>query len=415
MKFDFKMIMVLLLVMTSNALLAQRILTFEDILNTTKAHNPKLKSEKLQIEIAEADITSAETRPNLILSNETIQMSNASEFSPGTTWSNPQNREVLWQVSKEFQIMGQRRNKIDLATKTATLSSQEYLAYENSVLFEVAQKWNEVWTAQQQLKIIQMAKTNIDSLVIINQHRYKNQVVTKTDVLRAELLSKHYNLQYIAHRQELWTHRKELQLLMGTQDSIIIDTDQILDKPALISLENLQKETLSIKKEVKVAKSVIDLSESNVNFQKSMAYPQPEIGVIYNSQNKIPHFGIAASIELPFFDRNQGEIKKSLLLKDQAEQELQTLKHNLTTEIALTYDNYQTHFNAIKAYSSLLAQSQAILDNIKYAYLKGGTTIIDFLEAQRHWLEMQENYNDAQHNYRNSYIQLLHTTGLLNL
>lgn len=415
MKFIFKIFLYFAIAVGGlQSLHAQTPFTLEQVLKTAKLNNPILKSEHFNVAIAESDILSAELRPNLVLSNETIQIANSSDFENSTNYGNPENREVLWQLSKTFQIMGQRKNKIDVAQKSAQLSQKEYTEIESDILFEVAQKWNEVWTAQKQLELIQFAKDNIDSLVITNQHRYRNQVITQTDVFRTELLAKQYALQYVTERQELANRKKELQFLMGIQDTIQIDTSEDLGEYGLTSLNELLQQSIEFRSDIQTAKSMIDVSESNIHLQKSMAYPQPEIGVIYNVQHKIPHVGFAASIDLPFFDRNQGEIKKSLIQRDQAEQQLHTLQAQFETEIITAYDKYQVQLQNIESYQSVLEQSQTILDNIKYAYLRGGTSIIDFLEAQSSWLETQEQYNDVLEQYRQSHIQLLYVAGLIN-
>lgn len=415
MKFIFKLsLFIAVSVALGQPLNAQTAFTLEQVLKTAKRNNSNLKSEYLNVAIAESDILSAKLRPNLVLSNETIQVARSSEFTDGTTWSNPENREVLWQVSKEFQIMGQRQNKIDVARKTVELSQKAYSEVESDILFEVAEKWNEVWTAQKQLELIQFAKDNIDSLVITNQHRYRNQIITQTDVLRTELLAKQYALQYATEHQELLNRKKEIQFLLGIHDPIEIDTNEDFGRYALTTLEEFQAQSITSRSDIQTAKSWIEVSESNIQLQNSMAYPQPEIGVIYNAQHRVPHVGFAASIDLPFFDRNQGEIKKSRIMKDQAEQQLYTLQNQLKTEITIAYNSHQVQFQNIETYKSVLEQSQTILDNVKYAYLKGGTSIIDFLEAQRSWLETQEQYNEALEQYRQSHIQLLYTAGLIN-
>ena len=393
---------------------AQTTFTLEQILQSAQQNNPNLKVDHLNVAIAESEVLSAKLRPNLVLSNETIQVARTSEFEAGTPWSNPLNREVLWQLSKEFQIMGQRQHKIQVARKNADLSEKEYAASESTILFNVAEKWNALWTAQKQLDLIELAKDNIDSLVITNQHRYRNQIITQTDVFRTELLAKQYALQYDTEQQELLNRKKELQQIMGIQNEIEIDTTEDFGSYALKTLEELQIHSMSTRSDIQIAKSWLEVSESNIKLQKSMAYPQPEIGIIYNAQHKIPHVGLAVSIGLPFFDRNQGEIKKSQLLKDLAEQQLNTLQHELKTDITIAYDSYQVQLQTIETYKSVLEQSQIILENVKYAYLKGGTGIIDFLEAQRSWLDTQEQYNHAQESYRQSYIKLLYVAGLIN-
>lgn len=107
------------------------------------------------------------------------------------------------------------------------------------------------------------------------------------------------------------------------------------------------------------------MSDSNIKLQKSLAYPQPEVGVIYNPQNSVPHLGFSASIDLPFFDRNQGERQKSQIQKDQAESELTTLKTKIENEIAIAYATYQRNKNNLEDFESLLEQSQTILGNVK--------------------------------------------------
>src|SRR5690554_2771841 len=80
---------------------AQTPFTLEKVLKTAKRNNPVLKSEHYNVAIAESDILSAELRPNLVLSNETIQIANSSDFENSTNYGNPENREVLWQRSEE--------------------------------------------------------------------------------------------------------------------------------------------------------------------------------------------------------------------------------------------------------------------------------------------------------------------------
>lgn len=115
-----------------------------------------------------------------------------------------------------------------------------------------------------------------------------------------------------------------------------------------------------------------------------------------------------------FSYRNQGERKKALQVKEQAESQLVTVKKQLETEISIAHDNFKLQALNREEFETLLTQSETILENVKQAYLMGGTTIIDFLEAQRSWLETQQHYYDAQQAYLESHVQLLYATGLIN-
>ena len=393
---------------------AQENYSLQKALQTARNNNPYLKTEQLNIGIAQTDIITAKLRPNPILNNQTLQLMQPSQFPANTDWYYGQNQQVWWQLTKPFQIAGQRKYKIDVANKNVSFAEKNYTETERSLYSEVAAKWLEVWTAHKQLDIIQIAKRNIDSLVLTNQIRYKNQVITQTDLFRTELLAKQYAIQYKTILQEVINRQNELKFLLGVQEDISIDIEDNFLFTMPQSIDSLLKQSLQNRSDIQTVKSIIDVSNSNIKLQKSLALPQPELGFIYNPQNTIPYFGIYATVDLPFFNRNQGEIKKSYLLKEQAEKQLFTIQSQLQTEITTAYASYQLQQQNLESFDILLQQSQTILDNVKYAYLKGGTTIIDFLEAQRSWLETQQQYYDAMQSYRQSYIQLLYATGLIN-
>lgn len=393
---------------------AQSSYTLQQALQTARANNPALKTEQFNIGIAQTDIITAGLRPNLVLNNQTLQLIQPAQFPAHTPWNNGQNRQVWWQLTKSIQLAGQRKYKIDVANKQFAFTEKNYTETERNIFADVAAKWLEVWTAKKQLEILITAKGNIDSLVMTNQNRYKNQVITQTDLYRTELLSKQYAIQYKTALQEIMNRQNELSFLLGIGDSISIDTEDDFLFSIPQGIDSLLTQSLRIRSDILSAKSLIEVANSNIKLQKSLAYPQPELGFIYNPQNTIPYFGIYATIDLPFFDRNQGEIKKSFLLKEQAEQHFHKTQSQLQTEITTAYASYQIQQQNVHNFLPVVQQSQTILNHVKYAYLKGGTTIIDFLEAQRSWLETQQQYYDALQQYRQSYIQLLYTTGLIN-
>jgi len=124
--------------------------------------------------------------------------------------------------------------------------------------------------------------------------------------------------------------------------------------------------------------------------------------------------GVYGTIAIPLFSRNQGEIRKSEVAKQQAEQNLKATEIQIQSEILTAYRSYQTQNQNLQNFSQLLSQSESILNSVKYAYLRGGTTIIDFLEAQRSWLDTQQQYYGILQQYRQSYIDLLFASGQIN-
>lgn len=389
---------------------AQTNYTLRQALQVARTGNPILKAEQFNIEIAQSDIISAGIRPNPVLNNQTLLLTRPFRFPESFGASD---RQVWWQLTKTFQIAGQRGYKLDFARESASLSEKDYAETERALFYDVATKWMEVWAAQKQLDILTTAKSNMDSLLTSNLLRYKNQVITRTDLFRVELLSKQYAIQRETAARELVNSQNELSFLLGV-DSAFVDTADHIFTIVPAEMDSLYKWALENRGDIQAAISLINLSNSNIKLQKALAYPQPELGAIWNPQNSVPYFGIYATVDLPLFNRNQGEIKKSYLLKDQAGQRLSAIQNQSRTEVENAYASYRTHRRNIENFEAVSEQAQTVLDNVRYAYLKGGTTIIDFLEAQRGWLETRRQYYEASRQYRQSYIQLLYATGLIN-
>lgn len=403
-----------LLILTSLSISGQTSYNLQKTLQTAKTNNPALKTQFFNVSIAETDIITAKLRPNPILNNQSLQLMQPSYFPANTAWTNGKNRQVWWQLTKQFQLPAQRKYKVEFAKQNVLLSQKEYNETERNLYQDVANKWLDVWVVKKQLDILQYAKNNTDSLVKINKLRLKNQVITQTDLSRAELLANQYALQLKSAEQNYNNEIVNLKFLIGIQDNLSIDTTDNFNYAFSNNIDTLLQEALTNRSDLLALKSSIDVSNSNIKLQKSLAWPTPELGAIYNPQNTIPYAGFFGTIQIPLFSRNQGEIKKSNLIKQQAEQGLLTTQQQIQTELAVAYNTCKIQKENLTNYKNIVKQSEEILNSVKYSYLRGGTTIIDFLEAQRSWLDIQQQYYETLQLYRQSYIKLLYTSGLIN-
>ncbi len=234
---------------------AQESYTLKKALQAARVNNPNLKTKQYDISIAQTDIITAHLRPNPEFNNETLQLLRSSEFAPNTGWYRGQNRETFWQISKPFQVAGQRKNKIEVANKNVAFVEKSYSESERNLFLEVADKWLDVWTAQKQLDIIQIAISNIDSLLTTNQVRYRNQVITQTDLFRTELLAKQYAIQYKTASQKVISQQKEIGFLLGIHEEVHVDTADQFSFPIIDNIDSLLTQTLENRSDIQSANS----------------------------------------------------------------------------------------------------------------------------------------------------------------
>ncbi|HBK89508.1 MAG: TolC family protein [Cyclobacteriaceae bacterium] len=393
----------------------QTIYSLPAAVTSAKSSSPILKAASYNINMAEGSLITARLHTNPVLNNQTLQMTSSKYFSKGTEFSNPLNRQVWWQLTKPFVLPAQRRNRIDIAQQNIGLNQQGYSENIRNFSSDVANQWLNAWVLKSRLEILNEAYSNIDSLVKINKSRLKNQVITQTDLIRTQLLQDQYQLQRINAEKDFRNELQRLRYLIGVTDSINVDINGVSEFIAIPDqMDTLIAQAIRERPDVRAARLAVLLAETNIKYQKSLVLPQPELGMIWNPQNTIPYLGFFGTVRVPLFDRNQGEIERSRFQRMQADEGVRNAQVRIETEVRAAYQTYQTEKENLRKYGLMLTQADLVLDNVRYAYLKGGTTIIDFLDAQRSWFDTQQLYLNARLSYFQSYIQVLYVTGIIN-
>lgn len=393
---------------------AQNVISLTQALKTATEQNPYMKVGALGVDASRADIVTAKLRPNPILNNQSLQALRPSQLANNPKLLTGESMQTWWQLTKEFQLSGQRKNRIDYANQNVKLAEKEYAEFQRGLYTDVAFKWVEAWNTRKQIDLLKTAVNNIDTLVTINSYRFKKQIITETELYRTQLIAKQYKIQISELNQELRQQLNELQLMIGAKENMSISTSADLGVDSFLKVDSLLADAYASRTDLQYFQTRQSVMETNIKLQQSLAFPKTEAGFIYNPQNTLPYFGIYATIELPFFDRNQGEIKKAKVQREQAITQIEAVQNTIRTEVQNASLQRETNQNNLKSYALITEQADQILKNVRYSYSVGGTTIIDFLEAQRSWLETQQQYTNLLHKYHQSQIQLLSVTGLIN-
>jgi cobalt-zinc-cadmium efflux system outer membrane protein len=394
---------------------AQSSYTMQSAILRAKTSSPLLKTEAYNVNFAESNLITAKLHTNPVLNNQTLQLVDSKYFASGTDATSRYNRQVWWQLTKPFTPPSQRRNRIDMASQNILLFQKGYAETIRNFSSDVANQWLNAWIFKSRLDLLDQAYTNIDSLVKINRARLRNQVITQTDVIRTQLLQDQYQLQISNAKKDYKREIQRLKFLMGARDSVDVDIDAAVETMVIPArIDSMLSQAQRERTDIQAANLNILISQTNIKYQKSLVIPTPELGMIWNPQNSVPYVGFFGTLRIPLFDRNQGEIEKSKFMQMQAEESMRNIQLKLNTEVQAAFVVYQTEKENLKKYENMLTQSDQVLDNVRYSYLKGGTTIIDFLDAQRSWFDTRQLFLDARLSYFQSYIQLLYVTGLIN-
>jgi len=418
----------LIILFISSAVHSEESIGWKESIRIANKNNPAYDAEKLNIEIARSEVITSSLLPNpnfnnqVIVRGETQPIRNAytypQDFSGNTIGVggrkepfHPFNRQDWFQLTMRIPVAGQRQFAIELAKNNLRVARENLKEFQRNLFFITANKWLDVWLSGEKVKLYEKAKKFSSDLLKVNELRLKNEVITKTEYSRTKILDQKYLAQLSVEQVNLANENRKLGVLLGTDKDFVIRQSDLIDIPSRFeSEEELYRYSYSNRPDLVSYLAQLDSARKEVDLEESFAYPQPEVGIISNPQNGEKYYGTFLTLPLPVFNRNQGNILKSKSTLSKKQEYLKNVELNLRTEIRNSLAEFKIAKENYDRYKEIFELSEKVLETVRYGYLKGGTTIVDFLEAQRNWLETQSQYYDSNWIYRKSYIQLLYVS-----
>ncbi|MDB5036270.1 MAG: TolC family protein [Chlorobi bacterium] len=381
-------------------------LTFIEALKTAAEGNPTLRRQHYDTAAAEADIITAGLRPNPQIT------ANGDMLSSRLPVLTPEAKQYGLSLSVPLEMGGKRDARLAYAEKNRETTAAGYFDARRQMMIAVANAWFDVAQARLARDVISRARSILDSVTAVNRVRLKDQVITPTELVRSQVAAQQYELLQREAELQLLKAERALGILLGSADPIDIDDRADIDftPPTLDSMLAFAADHRS---DVMVARAAMEAASANQSLQQANASADISLSADYIRQQGTPFYGISFTMPLPFFSRNQGEIQKSSIARQQAELNYETTKRQIAAEIQAVYEEYRLRNESLAKFEGLLASAEKIRSAIEYAYRTGNTTILDFLDAQRTWFDTRQAYNDALISFRRSRALLAVTSGLL--
>lgn len=252
----------------------------------------------------------------------------------------------------------------------------------------------------------------LDSLSAHAQRQLTQQRLSAADLSRVRLASVNASLKLYGYRQELAAASARLQAMLHTTGKVEPDTADHLLFLAKTELSSLSDRS-ETRTDIQLLRTELDHAGSELHLQRSLAWPQPELGVLYNPQNAVPYVGFYGTIEIPVFSRNQGEISQAQLKLRQAGEELSAAQEQAKTEIASARDEYLTAQRDFTTLQQLVTESETLFRDVEQLGTTGGLTVQEVNAALSDHMEMLGLYFDQERAFGESCIRLLFVSGTI--
>jgi cobalt-zinc-cadmium efflux system outer membrane protein len=287
------------------------------------------------------------------------------------------------------------------------------------------------FTALRDQKIYQLQKDiykQLSSLARADSIRLKTGEATGLDALQSSLEARSQMTEVFQSLADMQNASVNLMRLQGKKLSDTLDnpSDDFPWKQREFRLNELINNAIENRADLLVAIKNKEVSEKNLNLLKAnRAFEfSLETGYSYNSivKNEIApapaYNGLSAGIAFPlkFSSLNKGSVRAADLAVKQSQAIYAETEIQITSEVIKAYNNFVAQNNKVEHYNlGLVDDANRILQGRIYSYQHGESGLIDVLNAQRTYIELQLSYINALFDYAASLIELERSAGTWDL
>jgi outer membrane protein, heavy metal efflux system len=373
------------------------VISLDDAIRIALQYNQNLRAQRLNVDQSRAGEITAALKPNPVLTNlvDTIPI-----FSPQTIRLSTQ----IYSEGLSYTVErgGKRERRITVAKDNTDVATKTVADNERQLRFQVAQAYINVLLAKSVLQLAQEDLANYSQQLDLNHARVTAGDLAEADYLKLSLQKLQFEQDLSATQLSLVQAKANLRQFLG-YESVADGYDvsgTLAHQKHLVTLDDLERQALANRPDLQVAHGGVTLANDTVALAYADKVRDWTWAADYTNQNfGINGVGVSLSFELPFHDRNQGEIARSQAAVKQAVETESSARVAVLTDVVNAYHGLQTSEQVLGLFESgYLNQATQSRDLSNYAYQRGAATILDVLDAERSYRATQMAYRQAMAN-----------------
>lgn len=389
---------------------------YKSYMHAVGERNKGYASEKLNIDIRQAEILSAGVFPDPEL--ELAWFDNGERrqqmgYGFGT--------ELSWTL----ELGGKRSKRLDFAHSQADLSQVLLEEYFHNLRAEATYAYLEAIEKKTLLDLYISSYHQMRELAKSDSLRYELGSISELDAKQSKLEANSLLNEVYAAESEWKAAVVTLNKYMGADPGTYYaePTGSLEGMERNFSLEQLLELAGQERMELKVA--IQDKRVSASELEMIRASYKMDLGLsVEVEHNTYAHNEIAptpaftsvkagVSIPLKFSNRRKGELKAAQYTFEQSELNYQQAILALNNEVSQAFIHYEAQRKQVNQYKSgMLTEANEVLEKKVYGYRRGEVSLMDVLLAQRTHNELKENYFQTLFNQAVALIELERSVGM---
>jgi cobalt-zinc-cadmium efflux system outer membrane protein len=387
-------------------------LTWDQVKAKFETTNPALKADADNVDEMRAEEITANLRPNPQL---TVAADGTQIAPHDGRWQPLAGTDVQPGVSYLHERDHKRELRTESAKEGMRITESEHENLKRNLEFTLRAAFVQTLEAN---AVVNLAKADLayyDQIIQISRDRLKAGDIAQIDFDRIELLRVQYESELQTAIVNLRTAK--IQLLQLLNDRTPIDQFDVTGpfdfSDMLQPLDDFRQMALTARPDLQAALETIQQSETNHKLAEANGSTDPTFSGWYtwNASNNNPSadqtLGGSVSIPLRIFDQNQGEKKRTQIDIDRSRQASEATRAQIFSDVDTAYAEVGSDIELLKPYKAKYNdQALRVRDAVTYAYQHGGASLMDFLNAQSDYRQVQLAYTQLVGAYLTAVGQL---------
>lgn len=395
-----------------------RPITYSSYIDKVYAGNVDYAAQKLNVNIADAGIISAKVR-------------NDPQFGINYFNNDQPDKKMGYGGSVSLSqtiTFGKRTAAIGLAKSQSELSRSLLADYLRNLQADATISFYEALKEKMECTIKESAYHDISNLAKSDSIRFAKGAIMEIDAVQSKVEAEmEYNdlLQAESDRNKAYT---ELSLYTGTKKSALIYQPEAelripykeFNLDSLIHQGITQRADLvASMQNIDVANKALTIARRERNIDLTVSLEVQHNAEVKNDIAPAPAYNSVnggLSIPLPFSKMNKGDIIAAKEKVEQASLQYDQAVLQVQNDIMKAYSQYKSATKQVLHFEKgLLSQSKEVLKGKIYSYNRGDVSLLEVLNAQRTYDDVQTSYYESLFNYASALVELERSAGIWDL
>ena len=327
--------------------------------------------------------------------------------------------EVTVGLSQVIQLAGKYNKQVKIAQTNASLSEYQFYDLLRTLKHTLRTDFLNIHFLLKSTKVYDTEIASLQKVTDAFAQQKGKGYISEKEVIRVK--SQLYSLQseYNELKNQINDIQSELRLLIQAKNVFvipIIDDEVFSDlRPDKYPLQAIIDSAYNNRPDLKIAKLNIDLSNQNYNLQKALAVPDLTVQLGYDQQgsyiNNMTTLGVG--IDLPFLNRNQGNIKSAKAMIKLNQATFDVTRANVDEQIYSTLKRAIENDNLLKSRDQSFEKDfSRLLGEVLKNYQIRNINLLDFLDFYDAYKQNTLQVNSIKFNRVSAFEDLNFYTGI---